>query len=412
MVSLCSKKGPLGAALSLSVATIGAGTLTLPLTFEDCGILPVIAFMVLVGAFTVISIDYLILCVDNVQLRSYEEISRQLLGRTFEEVARWMLILYNVGVAAGYIVVIRELLDPLVPIIRGHFPFLDSSMRIIVIVWAFLMLPLTCIPQITSLHFVSLMAIASTFVVSGLIAYRYFVPFHSTAAQEGHAVKYFSLSRRMVLALPILMFSFDCQTLVFQIYAGIGEQTPKGMRKVSIISIGITGMVYWAVGLFGYLSNTPHVHGNILTNYNPIEDKLFAVGDAMYSFTVIIAYVLVLFPSRDAVFTLLYGYSSTTCDYFDAAISTKDNLIASFLLSTLSLLLALKAPGIVFIIALLGGLCSSTLCFIYPATFRIRLHALGIAPASSWELFIAFVMLGLGFIGGVMGSVVMFTGMS
>ncbi|RNC37538.1 amino acid permease, partial [Trypanosoma cruzi] len=247
MVSLCSKKGPLGAALSLSVATIGAGTLTLPLTFEDCGILPVIAFMVLVGAFTVISIDYLILCVDNVQLRSYEEISRQLLGRTFEEVARWMLILYNVGVAAGYIVVIRELFDPLVPIIRGHFPFLDSSMRIIVIVWAFLMLPLTCIPQITSLHFVSLMAIASTFVVSGLIAYRYFVPFHSTAAQEGHAVKYFSLSRRMVLTLPILMFSFDCQTLVFQIYAGIGEQTPKGMRKVSIISIGITGMVYWAV---------------------------------------------------------------------------------------------------------------------------------------------------------------------
>ncbi|RNF09290.1 putative amino acid permease-like protein [Trypanosoma conorhini] len=412
MTTFLSKKGTLGAALSLSVATIGAGTIALPSTFEDCGIIPVVAFMILVGVFTVISIDYLILCVETVQLRSYEDISRELLGLFFEQLARWMLIVFNIGVAAGYIVVIGDIFELLLPIIRVYLPFFDDPMRITLAIWACVMLPLACVPQVSSLRFVSIVAIASTFFISGVITYRYFAPQHPSATERRHGAKYISLSRRMVLTLPILMFSFDCQTLVFQLYAGIGEKTQKGMRKVSILSILVTGLVYFTLGLFGYLSNTPHVHGNILTNYDPVKDRLFAVGDAMYSFTVITAYVLVLFPCRDAAFILLYGYSTATHESCHDAISTKDNLIATCLLSVISLLLALKAPGILFIIALLGGLCSSSFCFTLPAAFRLRLHALGIAPASSWELFVALAMLSLGCIGGVMGTVVLCTGMS
>ncbi|ESL10008.1 amino acid permease [Trypanosoma rangeli SC58] len=324
----------------------------------------------------------------------------------------WMLIVFNIGVAAGYIVVIGEIFEPLLPIIKVYIPFLDGPMRITSAIWACVMLPLACIPQVSSLRFVSVVAIASTFVISGVITYRFFAPLHPPATQESHRVKYISLSRRMVLTLPILMFSFDCQTLVFQLYASIAEQTRKGMRKVSILSVGVTGTVYFTLGLFGYLSNTPHVSGNILANYDPIKDRLFAVGDVMYSFTVITAYVLVLFPCRDAVFILLYGYSTATHESYHGAIPTLDNLMATCLLSIISLLLALKAPGILFIIALLGGLCSSSFCFTLPAAFRLRLHALGVTPASSRELFVAFVMLSLGCIGGVMGTAVLITGMS
>ncbi|KEG14952.1 amino acid permease [Trypanosoma grayi] len=368
--------------------------------------------MVLVGAITILSIDYLILCVEQLQLRSYEEISGALLGRSFEEVVRWMLIVYNIGVAAGYIVVIGEIFAPLLPIISEQIPLLSTPTRIMIAVWAFIMLPLSCIPQMSSLRFVSVLAITATFVVSGVIAYRYIFPLDPRATHNEREIKYISLSSRTVLALPILMFSFDCQTLVFQVYASISERTRKGMATVATLSIIITGIVYGIVGLFGYLSNTPNVHGNILTNYNPIKDRVFAVGEAMYSVTVTTAYVLVLFPCRDAVFILLYGFNSATHDNFHNAISTKDNLIASSLLSLLSILLALGAPGILYIIALLGGLCSGTICFTYPAAFRLRLHALGVCKASPSELCMAYLMLTLGLVGAMMGTVVAFTGIS
>ncbi|KAH9601537.1 Amino acid transporter [Trypanosoma melophagium] len=412
MVSIFSRKGPVGAALSLSVTTIGAGILAIPSTLEDCGILLVAFLMVVVGVFTVISIDYLVICIETLQLRSYEEISGALLGRTFEEIARWMLIVYNVGVAAGYIVVIGEIFNPIMPIVSEYFTVLSSPTQAMVAIWMFVMLPLSCIPAVSSLRFVSVLAIAATFFISGVIVYRYFVPVDPDKASNNKKINYFSLSNRTILALPILMFSFDCQTLVFQIFASIAEKTRKGMAKVATLSIFITGLIYGMVGLFGYLSHTTHVHGNILTNYDPIRDKVFAVGDVMYSITVITAYVLVLFPCRDAIFILLYGYSNATRDSFHAAISFKDNMIASILLSVLSVLLAFKAPGLVFIIALLGGLCSSTLCFIYPAAFRLRMHTLGICTASYQELFVAFAMLFLGFISAAMGTLMGFSGIS
>ncbi|ORC91922.1 amino acid permease [Trypanosoma theileri] len=412
MKHIFSRKGLLGAALSLSVTTIGAGILAIPSTLDDCGILLVVLLMIVVGIFTVISIDYLVICIETLQLRSYEEISGALLGRTFEEIARWMLIVYNVGVAAGYIVVIGEIFSPMMPIVSEYFTLLSNPTRVMVAIWMFVMLPLSCIPAVSSLRFVSILAITATFVVSGVIVYRYFFPIDIDSAPDNSSIKYISLSNRTILALPILMFSFDCQTLVFQIYASIADNSRKCMAKVATLSIFITGLIYGMVGLFGYLSHTSHVHGNILTNYDPIRDKIFAVGGVMYSITVITAYVLVLFPCRDAIFILLYGYSNASRESFHALISFKDNMIASIILSVLSVLLALKAPGLVFIIALLGGLCSSTLCFIYPAAFRLRMHTLGICTASNQELFMAFAMLSLGFISAAMGTAVGISGIS
>lgn len=397
-----SGRGVVGAALNLSVTTIGAGVLALPSAFQDGGIIPVILIFALVGFMTVVSIDYLVRCVDALHLKSYEDISRELLGRHCEELVRWILIIYTIGIAAGYIVVMGEIFTPLLPIIQPHVPFLSSSTHVILCVWFFVMLPLACIPHINKMNLISLVAISATFLVSVIIVYRYFVP---VDGKRRHVeVTYFAVSERALLALPVLMFSFDCQSLVFQIYSNLGTVTRMNMYKVAVIGVAITSAAYAAVGVFGYLTNTPNITGNILTNYDPMKDHLFAVGEAMYSFTVVTAYVLVLFPSRDAVFILVFGFNTNTHELAHEAISPRQNLIVSVLLSVLSVVLALRARGIVFIIALLGGLCSSTLCFTYPAAFRIMLHARGLDRCKPHEYALALFMLVFGVVGGVLGT--------
>ncbi|CAJ1035664.1 Transmembrane amino acid transporter protein, putative [Leishmania lindenbergi] len=396
--------GVVGSALSLSVTTIGAGVLVIPSTFQDSGICLVVGVLILVGALTVLSIDYLVCCVDCLHLKSYEDISRELLGRWCEETVRWILIIYNIGIAAGYIVLIGEIFTPLLPLLQPYLPFLTDSSHVMISAWVFVMLPLSCIPKITKMNYISFVAITATFLISAIIAYRYLVPFDG---ERNHAkVTYLPCNERAFLTLPVMMFSFDCQSLVFQIYSNLKMATRTTMARVASLSVGITGSLYFIVGLFGYLSNTPNITGNILTNYDPIKDHLFALGEVVYSLTVMVAYVLVLFPCRDAMFIFLFGYNTATHELAHEAITTSHNLIVSVLLSTVSIFLAMRATGIVVIIALLGGLCSSTICFSYPAAFRIMLHIRGLDRCKPTELVTAIFMLVFGMLGGIMGTVI------
>ncbi|GET93057.1 amino acid permease, putative [Leishmania tarentolae] len=399
-----SGRGVVGAALNLSVTTIGAGVLAIPSTFQDGGICFVVGMLVLVGIMTVFSIDYLIRCIDHLHLKSYEDISRELLGRWFEEAVRWILILYNIGMAAGYIVVIGEIFTPILPLIQPYLPFLTDTSHVMIMAWAFILLPLSCIPKITKMNYICFVAIMATFLISAIIVYRYIVPYDGK--RNDVKVTYLSLNERAFLAMPVMMFSFDCQSLVFQIYNNLRAATRVNMMKVASLSVSVTGVVYLVVGLFGYLTHTPNITGNILTNYNPLKDHLFAVGEAVYSFTVMAAYVLVLFPCRDAVFIYMYGHNTATHELAHAAISTRQNLIASVLLSILSIFLAMRVTGVVVVIALLGGLCSSTICFSYPAAFRIMLHIRGLDRCKPMELVTAIGMLVFGVLGGIFGTVI------
>ncbi|CAD2216490.1 amino acid permease [Angomonas deanei] len=396
--------GWINSAFNLSVTTIGAGVLAIPSTFQQGGVVFVLLVLSMVALLTVVSIDYLVLCVDWLHLKSYEDISRELLGKTFEEAIRWILIVYSIGIAAGYVVVIGEIFHPMLPIFKQYVPFLDTSQHVTVAVWVLTMLPLSCLPKLDHLNQISFLAIASTFFISAVIVYRYFSPLEN--AKERGEVVYFIASWKGLLAVPVMMFSFDCQSLVFQIYTNLNTVSRKSMLKVSSLSVFITGTVYFLVGFFGYVSNTPNITGNILINYDPVKDRLMMAAQSFYALTVIIAYVLVLFPCRDAVFMLVFGYSSATHELKHSAIPNSHVIVTSFLLSVVSLLIALKAKSIIFLIAILGGLCSSTLCYTYPAAFRLALHIRGIYRCNRLGLWTAVFMLAIGVVFCFVGTAV------
>lgn len=398
-----SKGTIFASAFSLSVTTIGGGALVLPSANQEAGIFLVLLVLLLDGFFTILSIDYLVLCVDRLNLRSYEDIARELLGGTSEQIVRWVIILYTFGIAAGYILIVGEIFTPLLPHIQVILPFVSSTKHICALLWAFIMLPLSCIRHINHVHIVSALAISATVLISSIIVYRYFVPFDSHSGDV--AINYFSLfSAKSLLSLPIVMFSFDCQALVFQLYVNLRDSNRKNMLKVSFISISITTLAYACIGIFGYLSFPGSIFGNVLKMYDPLHDHLFAIGVGFYSITIIIAYCLVIFPCRDAIFLFLYGYNGATINEFHEGIPGSTHSAVSFAISFVSFLLAISSSGIMFIIALLGGLCSSTVCFIYPSLFRLALHFRGIERCRRKELATALAMLLFGMLGGILGT--------
>lgn len=403
-MSFLSQGSVFPAALSVSVTTIGAGVLVLPSANQEAGIFLVLFFLFIDALLTIASIDYLVICIDKLNLRSYEDISRELMGRLSEEIVRWVLITYTCGIAAGYIVVIGEIFTPMIPVLQMVFPFLSTTKHVISLVWLLVMLPLSCIHQINKIHIVSFLAVVTTTIISCIIAYRFFVPF--SEVPKDVKINFFSLfSKKALLALPIVMFSFDCQALVFQVYVNLKKVTRRNMLKVSILSVSITTAAYACVGIFGYLSFRGLLDGNVLKMYDPLSDHLFALGVGLYSLTIVIAYCLVLFPCRDAVLILVFGYNAATQnDTTHEEIPQSTHLTVSIVLSFISYVLAVSSSGIMFIIAILGGICSSTICFIYPALFRLALHVRGIEKCSPAGMALALGMLAFGVCGGIIGT--------
>lgn len=436
-----------GAALSFAVATVGAGILALPSAFADAGVLASLAVMAAVSFFTVASIRYLVICVETLHLYSYESISRELLGPSFEVLARWMLIVYNFGVAVGYIVAMGELLEPFHPWISSVFPLLQSREVILIAFWAAVNLPLSCVRHISALNKVSLLAVIAIHYIAFAVIYRYFFPLeggltahslqiHSNIsspllpphAPYGRHVVRVSRNHGLVadvagptepslqihlaswdfvavLAMPIMLFSFDCQALVFQMYHSLSNPSVPAMTRVATLSTTMCFAVYAAVGVFGYLSNGQFIRDNILNNYDPNKDPIFAIAYGLYVIPVNLAFALVLFPVRDAIFN--YIYHTTGGDDEESHVSNYHHNMASIGLATLALLFALVTPGLVSIFALLGALCGSTLCFIYPAAFRLRLHYLRVIKPRKWySEGVMWAMVGVGAFGATFGTAV------
>lgn len=408
-----AKRPLLGSALSLSVMTVGCGVLAIPATFETDGVTLVALTLLLVGVLTVVSIDFLVVCINKVGAHSYEEISDELLGPVFKQIIRWVLILYNVATAAGYLLAIGEIFTPMLPLVTPFAPFLSSSAHVILVLWVFVMLPLSFIPKVSDLHFTSFLAIAATFFISGIICLRYFLPVtpesRNLAAGVPAPLQYFKLSPRALLSLPVIMFSFDCQSLVFQVHSSLGCPSRRDMVKVSCTSVLVTSLIYGTVGFFGYAANTPSVHGNILTNYDPLRDHLFAVGQTFYSVTVMLAYVLILIPARDSLLQMIYSFNHASASTDAGGVPLLVNCAVTLLLAVVCLVVALLSPGFLFIVAVMGAFCSSTLCFTYPALFRHRLHSMGIARCSAVEKLAVCCMYAFGVGGFLLGFYVLYS---
>jgi amino acid permease len=304
--------------------------------------------------------------------------------------------------------------------------------------------------------------------IVGAVVYRYFCPLaggltvnpmlvggavtSSLVSSKAEAlfaqeeVVMFSVVSRIIrgfLSVPIMMFAYDCQALVFQLYTSLehSHRTVDAMVKVTTRAIVAAWAVFVVIGVFGYLTLGDATPDNILRAYNPKKDPVFAVAYAMFLVPATVAFALVLFPVRDVVFDALEAAGwptpvtrftngqeednvSTSADEdaqgeevemrspksnnassaigdaeegADAAGVQGDALlestvddqgdrtfrVVSGVLSLLCLATALVAPRLDVVFGLLGGLCSSCLCFLFPAAYRLRLAYEGIVPLTN-----------------------------
>ena len=418
-----------GATMTMAVCTIGAGVLALPSAFGQAGAAVATGTVLFVGYLTVMSIRYLAQCIDLLDLHSYEDLGKEIHGRWVAELSRWVVIFYNLGADIGYIIVVGNLLEPFRPNLAAISTdlFVTSENFPKFAYWFCIMLPLSCVRSIEALKHSATAAIVAALYTASMVTYRYFVP----AAHVGHfdsatmgAIKkhhsggghshhhsshgssdgsddpiiWVSLGTGCMLAMAIMMFAFDCQTMVFQIKANLKVPTVAAVTRVATGNVLISGSVYTAIGLFGYLSFRSAVSDDILSNYDPKKDFLATIAYVVYAVPVTMAYVMFLFPTRDSLFNAVLGTR------LGEEIPGKYFYPTSIGLAIFTIVTALYVPSIVVICALLGGLFSSLICFILPASFVLKLHYNGQRVVDGWSVSQMWFMLIVGVVACILGT--------
>ncbi|KAI9988148.1 hypothetical protein PInf_024413 [Phytophthora infestans] len=140
-----------------------------------------------------------------------------------------------------------------------------------------------------------------------------------------------------MLSVPIVMFAFTCQVNVFSIYTELQRPCIRRMNKVVDRATLISFLIYLSIGVVAYLAfgpqlTEPKYKGNILLSF-PLNDTLIAISRAAITFTVAVAFPLNIFPCRftiDMIINVVFG--------------------------------------------IIGGTCSTVVCFCFPAAFILKLE--------------------------------------
>ena len=386
----------MGSGFNLASATLGAGTLALPSAMLGSGVL--LGAILLFGVYlaTVFSVTLLVKLYESTGCATYEEMAKTFVGPKFEKVTALLIVVFCWGITIVYVVAMGDVLSNLSA--TSWFPswFKDEAGKqvMLIIFWFCFMLPLSLMKEINSLRYTSVLGIAATlFLVVAIVVHD-----ETSGVDQNKNVKLAKLDFPMLASLPVFIFSYCCQTNAFEIYSEMQPRTVRRMTISTALSMGICTIIYITAGAAGVANFGNDTDGNILSNYSPTESAYIMVAYISISFTLTSAFPLCIFPTRDAIVQVL-GYESAY------ATPTPVRVTICATLAFLSLVAGLYVPGIKVLFGLLGGICGSSLSFIWPALFTLKSDGYSRKSAGLLEYVSVWILLIVGVFAGILGTI-------
>jgi len=389
---------PIVVAIFNLVATIvGGGVLSVPLAFEKCGIILATVLMLCSAFATDRSLYLLCLCSRYTGASSFGEVGRMAFGPWMECLVSLLLFVFLLFVLVAFMVLVRDIWTPVINEIFS----LDLDDNVILIIIVVLMGPFLTRRSLYALRYNCYFGFASASLLCVGICHR--------AWQDGIAeVKLFPSSMADALyGFPIITLGFLSSYNILPVHSSLIRPTNKRVGHVVNGAIGSSFFVTYIFGLVGYLYFGDDVEGNILKNFDHLDDSTIMVGRLGYGTTLMLAMAIITLPCRDNILEVidrLRGLEShceetikdLTCKQVRHAeegtsllhqnekqrkilTPSADNLLihygSTFLIVSFCFVGAVAVPGVDVVWNLCGSSMAFLLSFILPAMFYLRIQS-------------------------------------
>ena len=149
----------------------------------------------------------------------------------------------------------------------------------------------------------------------------------------------------------------------------------KKMDHANNIAFIACSLIYYLVGLCGYLAYGPNTEDNLLTNFGTNNTWYMNIVKLAYSFVALFSYPILSFSP-------LVSIDKT---FFKQPRPAHRRILEAFIWCFLTYIVAMIIPQLSMIFSLTGSLCGVALVFVWPAFFYIHVAKLERAKAKSTQ---------------------------
>lgn len=392
--------GAISGIYNMASITLGSGIFSLPYAFRSTGIATAVLVLVFITLSTVYSVYLLMKVVEKTgrRLRSYEALSRGLLGRGWDYLAAFNMWMFCFGSCVSYVITIGDLIgratddDSVNSFLRTTW----GNRVLVIVVWACAMLPLSIPKQVNSLRYVSVIGV--TFMMYFVVV----IVIHSgrNGFENGklkHELNAFRSGNEALIGFSMFLFAYLAQTNTLEIATEMKNLTPARMTNHTAISMAICTVLYIVTGFFGYADFGNDLAGSVLRYYNVRQDVMVAIGYVGLGFKLCVSFAICMQPSRDSIYYCIGWNVRTVSFWVNAACCTFMAIVA--------LVLGLFIPKVEIVFSLVGSLGGGFIGFIFPALFIMYAGNWSLTEVGWFHYISTYLLLISGVVAVVFGTV-------
>ena len=230
---------------------------------SQCGLALGIGMLCAAALASIFTIRLLVRLYSLEDRTSFESLAARAFGPVGAAFTHLVLLVFCFGTAVASIMVVGEMLQPMMQILVPQVRFLHHKATLQFLLTSGIMLPLSFFTHISSMRVMSMLSTGGVLVLACVFGWD------GTSAlvhERVQPIRWVRTDSTVLLALPIIMFAYTCQTNVFSILAEQIDQRRSTDFKVVNISVGIETIVYCIIGTAGYLLFGDQVNGDVLNN--------------------------------------------------------------------------------------------------------------------------------------------------
>ncbi|XP_022146797.1 amino acid transporter AVT6C [Momordica charantia] len=370
-----------GAVFNVSTSIIGAGIMSIPFALKVLGVIPALVLIVFVAFMTDISVEILLRFTHSGVSTTYAGLMKESFGPIGSVATQVCVMVTNLGCLIMYQIIIGDVLsgnkeggEVHLGVLQewfGHHWWNTREFSILFTL-VFVLLPLVLFRRVDSLSFSSFISVvlAVVFVgISSVMAIMALVQGKTKSTrllpELDNQTSFFDL----FTAVPVLVTAF---TFHFNVHPISSElQKPSHMITAVRIALLLCAVIYFVIGIFGYLLFGDSLMSDILMNFDESPDSEFGalLNDVVrlsYAVHLMLVFPLQNFPLRSNINEFLFPKKPPL------ATDTKRFLAITLALLVFSYLAAIAFPNIWYIFQFMGSTTAVCLAFIFPGAIALR----------------------------------------
>lgn len=435
-----------GTVFNLVNSMIGGGILALPFAVAQSGLILGTSLIGLVALLTDISAYFIVYVADATRTKSFDAMAEALYGPRCGTLLHVTVFLQTLGCCAGYVVILGDMLPSAMEFLDAP-SFLRDRATVLLTVGATMLLPLACLKSMSALSCVSFLCLLMILIFTTALFSMGTGIIDVSLPSDGPPRLYPEGAVATLAQAPCILFAYICHMNIPILYGELRRQRLEGvvskyttkrgkMMMAMHVSVLICVSVYLIGAVGGYMAFKNRIAHDVLLNLKNDTFVLAPYIKMAYALVIVCSYPIMSFSCAESFHGLLWEAKviGDTINVFDLmspfsprgfespdspsvpspfrgqnVLESETHLLGpapydpvpkkvikkpgdclrylevACVVST-TLFIGIAVPDVSIVFGLTGGVCCSSLMYIFPSMFYLKVKRNESAYASGLEL--------------------------